>query len=462
MEQATDKNPGSPKRVRVDPNATNAASKTQSPLACAHESLQEYITSLPPSTASILLRLARNHLQLRARLHNKQTQIEKMTNDAAFLPRSARVYFKLSGSKSAEQEAEFQTLQTETALLVDKFQRDLKEKITKATKIETKLLLTQLNEDLAVSLRVATKALLLTFESSADPDRILANILDNFSTTFLTYLETNKETFQTLYKTRHSLLVFPNPYLAPVHEVPIPPDTQATQDPPNTQESQASADSTDTDEPTDSLVLDEYRRNLAPPPQAAAAAAPNARPATRTVTGPLPFALTINKVKRALENIFVLPWNTFLTQSKKNATTLALKKLATDHFDSSATETAAMEIDTEPPARRELIEEMVQKAVDKQTAKLNSEVGRLRSQLAAKNSNRGQATGANKTKSSAPSTANRGRSRSQKRAAAKPNATTAASKNKTPRSKNSNKQSPSRSKNSNSNRKQSSRTGTRS
>ena len=82
MEQATDANPGSPKRVRVDPNATNA-SKNQSPLACAQECLQEYIASLPPSTASILLCLARSHLQLRARLHNKKTQIKKMTNDAA-------------------------------------------------------------------------------------------------------------------------------------------------------------------------------------------------------------------------------------------------------------------------------------------------------------------------------------------------------------------------------------------
>ena len=253
--------------------------------------------------------------------------------------------------------------------------------------------------------------------------------------------------------------MFPNPYLAPVHEVPD--ETPATQDTPNTQESQASTDTEDeAAEPTDSLVLADYRRNLATQPQNEA---PPARPATKTITGPLPFALTITKVKRTLENIFILPWNTFLLQSKKNATALALQKLATDHFDTSATETAAMEIDTEPPARRELIEEMVQKAVDKRTAKLNSEVGRLRSQLATtKNSNRGQATGANKTKSSAPSTANRGRSRSQKRAAAKPNATTAASKNKTPRSKNSNKQSPSRSKNSNSNRKQSSRTGTRS
>ena len=174
--------------------------------------------------------------------------------------------FKLSGSKLAGQEAEFQTLQGETALLVDKFQRDLKEKIVKATKIETKLLLTQLNEDLAVSLRVATKALLLTYESSADPDRLLSNILDNFSATFLTYLETDKATFQLLYKSRHSLLVFPNPYLAPVHEVPD--ETPATQDTPNTQESQASTDTEDeAAEPTDSLVLADYRRNLATQPQ---------------------------------------------------------------------------------------------------------------------------------------------------------------------------------------------------
>ena len=74
-----------------------------------------------PLTASILLQLAQNHLQLWAHLHNKQMQIKKMMNDAAFMSRSAQVNFTLSSSKSAKQEAEFQTLQMETALLVDKF-----------------------------------------------------------------------------------------------------------------------------------------------------------------------------------------------------------------------------------------------------------------------------------------------------------------------------------------------------
>ena len=459
MEQPTDTNPGSPKRVRVDPDASNAALKTQSPLACAQESLQAYVTSLPPSTASILLRLARSHLHLRARLHNKKAQIEKMTNDATFLPHSARVSFKLSGSKQAEQETEFQTLQTETATLVDKFQRDLKTKIKKATEIEKKLLLAQLNDDLATALRVATKALLLTFDSTADADRILANILDNFSVTFLSFLESDKETFQALYKTRHSLFVFPNPYVAPINHVPIPPPDATATGTQNTgtQNSQPSQDDDD-DEPTDSLVLHEYRQQLATQDPAPAPA-----PATRPVPGPLPFAFTITKIKRALEQTFIVPWETFLAQSKKNSTALALQKLATDHFDSAATETAAMEIDTEPPARRELIEELVQKAVDKRTSKLNSEVGRLRSQLAAKNSNRGQATGAAKTKSSAAKPkATRGRSQSRKRADEKPNATTADSKNKTRRTKSSNKQSPSKTKGSNNRRKQSSRTGTRS
>ena len=486
MEQATDTNPGSPKRVRVDPTPTNAAQKTQSPLACAQESLQAFISSLPPSTASILLRLARNHLQLRAHLHNKKTQIEKMTNDVSFLPRSARVNFKLSGSKPAEQEAEFQTLQTETATLVDKFQRDLKEKIQKATEIEKKLLLTQLNDDLVVALRVATKALLLTYDSSADPDRILSNILDNFSTTFLAFLETDKATFQLLFKSRHSLVTFPCPYVATIHEVPDPPppppQNPATQGTQNTQGSQFSLpdtddDTTTTSEPTDSLMLNDYRQRLASQPDApppanapAAAAAPAAttpaaqtRP-SRVVVGPLPFALTINKVKRVLEHIFVLPWEKYILQSKHNATSLALQKLATDHFDSTATETAAMEIDTEPPARRELIEDLVQKAVDKRTAKLNSEIGRLRSQLSEKNQPRGQATGTSTNKLSAPPSQGRSQSQSQNRnpAAAKPNTTAATAKNKTSKAKNSTMRSNSKNNKSRGKKKQSSRTGTRS
>ena len=101
MVQPTDPT-DSPKRVRVDPTPTNTA-VNQAPLKSAQLHIQESVSSLPPTTASILLRLAKHHLQLRAKLHHKLEQLKKMKDDDTFIPRSACASFTLAGSEPAEQ-----------------------------------------------------------------------------------------------------------------------------------------------------------------------------------------------------------------------------------------------------------------------------------------------------------------------------------------------------------------------
>ena len=423
MVQPTDPT-DSPKRVRVNPTPTNTA-VNRAPLKSAQLHIQEYVSSLPPTTASILLRLAKNHLQLRAKLHHKLEQLKKMKDDASFIPRSARVNFTLAGSKAAEQTPEFQTLRDNTSTLVEKFQTDLKKQISAATEIEKKVLLSQLRTDLATSLRVATRALLLTLDSKADEDRVISNILDNYSTTFLSFLDTTKAEFTTLYKTTHTIDVFPNPYTAQVHHHNPPASqntqaSQASQDTPNL--SQQTTQTVDTVDHSDSLFVGEIRE--------AAASRANRR-TTNTAVGPIPFYGDIKSIKRALESLFVTTWSIYQNQAKHNATTIALRQLATDHFDTKATEDAAMEIDTEPPANRTLLSELVQQEVSKRTNKLNSEIGRLKSQLKEKNASRGRSTGAKPKKSSASPPPSKQRSKSKGRKADGPaNDSTAANKNK--------------------------------
>ena len=415
MVQPTDPT-DSPKRVRVDPTPTNTA-VNQAPLKSAQLHIQESVSSLPPTTASILLRLAKHHLQLRAKLHHKLEQLKKMQDDDTFIPRSARVTFTLAGSKPAEQTPEFQTLRDNTSSLVENFQKDLKKQIIAATKIEKKVLLSQLRTDLATSLRVATRALLLTLDADADEDRIVSNILDNFSTTFLAFLDITKDDFAALYKTTHTIDVFPNPYVAQVHR----------HNPPNTQDtnlSQQTTQTVDTVDHSDSLFVGEIRE--------AAASRANRR-GTNVTVGPTPFYGQIKSIKRSLESLFVTTWSIYQDQAKRNATTIALRQLAADHFDTKATEDAAMEIDTEPPANRTLLSELIQQEVSKRTNKLNSEIGRLKSQLKEKNVSRGRSTGAKPKKSSAsppPSkqTLKRGKSKGRK-ADGPAKDTTAANKN---------------------------------
>jgi len=59
-----------------------------------------------------------------------------------------------------------------------------------------------------------------------------------------------------------------------------------------------------------------------------------------------------SNLKRTLKSVFISAWGLYLSRSKANAVDAALKKLSTEHFDSKATESAAMEIDMEPPATR--------------------------------------------------------------------------------------------------------------
>ena len=63
MDLPTDATLGSPKRVRVDPTATNTPPDTKNPLVSAHAHIQDHVSSLLPQTATILSRCARQHLQ---------------------------------------------------------------------------------------------------------------------------------------------------------------------------------------------------------------------------------------------------------------------------------------------------------------------------------------------------------------------------------------------------------------
>ena len=136
MEMPTDSDHGSPKRVRLDPTATNADPITKNALASAQQHIQAHVTSLHQQTATILSRCARQHLSLQHKHQNKLDQLQKMEGTDSFFPRSASIKFALSGTKKAMQEPEFVQLQDETSALVETFKQNLKTKIIAATKIE--------------------------------------------------------------------------------------------------------------------------------------------------------------------------------------------------------------------------------------------------------------------------------------------------------------------------------------
>lgn len=107
-----------------------------------------------------------------------------------------------------------------------------------------------------------------------------------------------------------------------------------------------------------------------------------------------PSTARIGEIKRALESVFVLSWDKYLSTHRENQLGLSLKKEAKATLQSEKTEAAAMEIDVEIPADRAQLSELIRKEATKIAQSLIKQ--EVSNQLRSKNGNGGQ------NKSSAP------------------------------------------------------------
>ena len=116
------------KRVRINPNPTRmtptstttlTGRATQPPKQIAVAFVKHTCATLQPKIAEILVRLGNTHIVHMMKVFNKTHQIELMKKDTTFIPRSAKLAFKLLGSKEAEASPEFQQLEAETNELID-------------------------------------------------------------------------------------------------------------------------------------------------------------------------------------------------------------------------------------------------------------------------------------------------------------------------------------------------------
>ena len=162
------------KRVRIDPTATvsteSTAIKTNeitAPRSLAASFVCQHTSSLHPQVAPILEHMGLAHIHSLAKLHNKSLQVSKMEPQADFIPRSARVDFKLFMSTEAKSTAEFDELNATTTAYLLEVQQKLKEKVIAATKIEIRVLLKQVLHSFAKSLRIAVEAFLISNAPSA-------------------------------------------------------------------------------------------------------------------------------------------------------------------------------------------------------------------------------------------------------------------------------------------------------
>jgi hypothetical protein len=392
MESSTDTTPN--KRTRFDPSASDGTSITgkpsKSPMAAATSHVQSHVASLQPPIATILSRLAKEYLLLLSKLYHKTKQLATMTDDLSFVPRSARINFELSASKKAKQDTEFPALRDKCTQIIDETITSLKNQIVLVTELEIKILRTDARVLFATSLQVITKAFLIAdgHSETIQPERMVNTLLDRYHEILLPpYLSCTLAEFRKIYSDLHNLASLPDPY----------PTSQPA----------AAADDT---APSQSLFLSVAEQNSI----RNSARAPVQRTTEDTVASTL---------KRTLESIFITSWSLYMRQSETNAIDLALNKLSIEHFDSKATEAAAMEVDMEPPATRQHLDGLIRASVSKQTKKLQAEIQSLKAglskQTASKNTARGSATASASIKKKSPGAAQKADARADASSSAK-------------------------------------------
>lgn len=337
-----------PKRTRFDSSVRSPDDSPTTPMAAAKETLRNHCASLQPEIATLLSNLGKEHLLLLQKIALKTSQLQKLVDDDTLIPRSARIKFALTTSKLAEANEGYIRLKEETEQIVITFQSDLKKKIISLAELEVKLLQAQIREDLAKTLLVATKALLICDVLPTDPHQIVNTILEEYHEPLLAPFDISTADFRTLYRQTHELTVLPTP-------IPV--------------------------------VLQDRNNREEPIPT--------------------PVYRSFVKIYKVIDNILLAPWSRYQATKKSLQISIALKNLRVAHLEPAATEAAAMLIDNEQAADPPQLRSIVDAQVAKKTASLEKQVSSLRSQVqnlqnkkpAAKNVTRGQKGASLKKKS---------------------------------------------------------------
>ena len=172
------------------PIATDQPAPTQPyPKAAAEALICKTAESLPTEIQSHLLTIAMDHFQKLHSIYTKTTQLTRMTADDKFIPRSARLGFKITANTRTAQEAAFITLQQETTSLIGDFQKRLCKQILSCAKLEKQTLLKEAAEHLTYAIRLTTQVCLLQSNSNKDIDAVVGKLFYCTEDTLIRHLE---------------------------------------------------------------------------------------------------------------------------------------------------------------------------------------------------------------------------------------------------------------------------------
>ena len=293
-----------------------------------------------------------------------------MAEDDTFIPRSARLESTFHMSKKAEQSLEFIALKQETDEHLISFRKILRDQVLKATKIELDTLVDTIQEVYARSIRVIAEAFLIcdNKNDTTSPHEVLSFMLqsDTDAARLLKYINiSSSQQFFEVYKSVHSLPSFPI-------RSATQPQSQST---------------TATDSNNSSIFFHTQSQQ-----------------SQQQVTQHRdPYMGQTDKIKRAIEAVFVESFDSYVLQCKKNEIDLSLKKLTVSHFTEESTHSTQMELDQEPAVNRNQLRDLIRKESISQNKTLQTEIHKLQAKLKSLDKSkeqrgRSQVTGASKQK----------------------------------------------------------------
>jgi hypothetical protein len=193
-------------RSRVDPSVQTPGCQVQSPIMVAENHIISHTSSLHEGLATLLSDKGKRIIALKHKLFLKERNFSRMEDDAAYVPVSARVKFKLQAWKEAEASPEFATLATQTADIITTFQLQLKNQIIQNIRLEQTVLAAQLNNLFVEALAAATSLHLTALGKSSNNTHIVAlAIIAQYESTLLKYCGTAEAQVTALYRTVNNL-----------------------------------------------------------------------------------------------------------------------------------------------------------------------------------------------------------------------------------------------------------------
>lgn len=191
----------SPKRARIDPSVADPNTKKHtSPLSAAKEHIGCHIGSLHDGIADLLLTRGIDYIDIMHKIFNKQKNIKRMEDDEDYIPHSARVAFKLTVIKDAEEMDEFKALEKRNDTFKETVQKQLKKHIIECAKIEKQCLRLKLNADYCETIHQVVSI----FHTAQGVNETLTHptalkLITDHSIAVLKHIDLNSDDFKALY-----------------------------------------------------------------------------------------------------------------------------------------------------------------------------------------------------------------------------------------------------------------------